>query len=126
MGLGILLVSMGSAAAMSLLLWSVSAPVWIVVIAYPVTGTVMLVALMLLSSFTNPAEPDAIKANSARSDQWPVQRRTTPTVANISLISAASDNVPSYSASNSARCANVELLRSDTCHGPVNPGRSAK
>lgn len=91
MVVGLLLTAIVSGAMVSLALVTMSSPFWVVLLAYPITGTlVMLFGLASISLYhrlrprTAPSKP-----------HFPVQRNTTPTVATSTLTSVANDNVRS-------------------------------
>jgi hypothetical protein len=89
--LGLILTAIIASTAVSVALFVMSWPLWIAVIAYPVTGTlVMLLGMPVVWLFNR-----SIRQKSAASGHFPVQRNTTPTVANSSLTSVVKDNIRS-------------------------------
>ncbi len=91
MVLGLLLIAMFSGAVVTVALIFTSTPVWIALMAYPVAGTIVMLAglagINLLSRFGGSV--------SSTPAHCPVQRSTTPTVATSTLTSVVNDNVRS-------------------------------
>lgn len=91
MVLGVLLIAMISGAAVAVALVSMSSPLWVAMIAYPVTGTLVmlfgLAGIHLLNRTRHEGSPVHVHC--------PVQRSTTPTVATNTLTSVANDNLRS-------------------------------
>ncbi len=92
MVLGLLLIAMISGAGMSVALLSMSSPLWIALVAYPITGT--LVMLFGLAGL-NLADRMRSAVSPKHHAHCPVQRSTTPTVATKTLTSVANDNLRS-------------------------------
>lgn len=91
MVLGLLLIAMVLGAAVSVALFSMSSPFWIALIAYPATGTlVLLFGLSGINLFNRMRS-----GMSALQSHCPVQRSTTPTVATNTLTSMANDSLRS-------------------------------
>jgi hypothetical protein len=89
--LGLILTAIIASTAVSVALYVMSWPLWMVVIAYPVTGTlVMLVGMPVVWLWNR-----SLRQKAPASAHFPVQRNTTPTVANSSLTSVVNDNIRS-------------------------------
>lgn len=86
--LGLLIAAIVLGAAASVVLFAMSSPFWVVLIAYPVTGTCVMLLGMVAVSLCNRAKPAALRAPP----HFPVQRNTTPTVATSTLTSVTNDN----------------------------------
>ena len=91
MVLGLLIMAIISSAVVSVALFVMSWPLWIVLIAYPITGTlVMLFGLSFARLLSRlQGQPAPVPSH------FPVQRNTTPTVANSTLTSVPNDNIRS-------------------------------
>ncbi len=86
--LGFLLAAIVSGAFVSASLLVIGAPLWAVLVAYPATGS-----LVLLSTAAAVSMCDYVRAVRAReADHFPVQRSTTANVATSTRTSVASDN----------------------------------
>jgi hypothetical protein len=87
--LGVLLSAMFAGGVGSLILFSLDAPLWMILVAYPVVGTTVLLSgvwvLATLRRYRPQQQPAPI--------QYPVPRSTTPTVATSTLRSVANDNL---------------------------------
>ncbi len=97
--LGLLLIAMIAAAAVSVTLVFLSAPLWLALLAYPVTGTAVLLSGVALVGNAR-AQTRAARALRRQTGvlvpvQCPVPRRTTPTVATRTRRSVASDSLRS-------------------------------
>lgn len=91
MVLGLLLIAIISGAVAALWLFLISAPLWVVLAAYPATGTVvMLVGTGIIGLYHK-----AKAGTKSLPDHLPVQRNTTPTVATSTLTSVVKDKVRS-------------------------------
>jgi hypothetical protein len=89
--LGLLITAILASTVVSVTLFAMSWPLWIALIAYPVTGTVfMLVGMPIVWLFNR-----MLGQKAPASGHFPVQRNTTPTVANSSLTSVVNDNIRS-------------------------------
>jgi hypothetical protein len=89
--LGLLFIAVISGAAAALWLYAASSPLWVVLLAYPLAGTlVMLVGMTAISLLHRVKESTGVLP-----DHLPVQRSTTPTVANSTLTSVARDKLRS-------------------------------
>ncbi len=91
--LGLLLIAMLAAAAVSVALVFLSAPLWLAMLAYPVTGTVVLLSGLALDRARTLAREGG--AEALVPVQCPVPRNTTPTVATRTRRSVASDSLRS-------------------------------
>lgn len=91
MVLGLLLIAMISGATVSVALLSTSSPLWVALIAYPVTGTLVMIFGLAAISLMQRIRPHS----SALPAHCPVQRNTTPTVATNTMTSVANDNLRS-------------------------------
>jgi hypothetical protein len=89
--LGLLLIAVISGAGAALWLYAASSPLWVVLLAYPLTGTVVLLLGVTALSMLQRVKD----STSALPDHLPVQRSTTPTVANSTLTSVANDKLRS-------------------------------
>ncbi len=120
MMLGLLLIAVLAAVGFSGLMVVLSQPLWVVILAYPIAGVSVLMSRLLVAALN--ATP---RGSAPSTRHCPVPRITAPTVATSTLRSVANETSRSYAVSNSARWANVEALRSDTCQVPVIPGRNS-
>ncbi len=91
MVLGLLLMAMVSGAAVAVALLSSSSPLWVALIAYSVTGTIVMLFGIAAINLLNRMRSVVLPMHSHR----PVQRITTPTVATSTLTSMANDNLRS-------------------------------
>jgi hypothetical protein len=89
--LGLLLIAVISGAVAALWLYAASSPLWIILLAYPLTGTLVLLLGMTVLSLLHRVKD----STSALPDHLPVQRSTTPTVASRTLTSVAKDKLRS-------------------------------
>jgi hypothetical protein len=90
MVLGLLLIAMFSGAVVTVALIFTSTPVWIALMAYPVTGTIVM-----LTGLAGVNVLGRLGGVSSTPAHCPVQRSTTPTVATSTLTSVVNDNVRS-------------------------------
>jgi membrane protein implicated in regulation of membrane protease activity len=67
MALGLVLIAMLSAASVSVVLFLYGFPLWVVLLAYPVTGTVVLLPGVALVSWVRQAPKDASSQQLATS-----------------------------------------------------------
>jgi zinc transporter ZupT len=86
--LGLLIAAIVLGAAASVVLFAMSSPLWVVLIAYPLTGTCVMLFGMVAISLCNRTKSAAVLAQP----HFPVQRNTTPTVATSTLTSVTNDN----------------------------------
>lgn len=89
--LGLLVVAIVLGAVASSVLFAMSSPLWLVLVAYPVAGTLVMLVGMVAISLCNRARPP----ESASATHFPVQRNTTPTVATSTLTSVVNDKARS-------------------------------
>lgn len=91
MFLGLLIAGIFSATLVTALTFVMGAPLWLVLLTYPVTGTLVMLLGPLAISLCG-----VVKGKKPQTPpHFPVQRNTTPTVANSSLTSVVKDNVRS-------------------------------
>lgn len=91
MVLGLLLTAIVSGTVVSVALFAASSPIWLVLIAYPVVGTLVMLFGLAIISLWNRVRPSVAPPPT----HFPVQRNTTPTVATNNLTSVANDNLRS-------------------------------
>lgn len=89
--LGLIVIAIVLSTAASLVVFAMASPFWLVLIAYPVTGTVVMLVGMVAIGFCNRASRDTTKPTS----HFPVQRNTTPIVATSTLTSVTNDKARS-------------------------------
>ena len=91
MFLGFLIAAIVSATVLTGSVFVMGAPLWVVLITYPATGTLVMLLGPLASSLCG-----VVRGGKAKmSPHLPVQRNTTPTVANNTLTSVVNDKVRS-------------------------------
>jgi len=95
MALRLLLIAMVSGAAVSATILAFSGPLWLVLLAYPATGTVTLLGALVLVGLGRDLLQIGDHPSAPPSAHCPVPRSTTPTVATNTLISVASDSLRS-------------------------------
>lgn len=88
--LGLLLIAMFAGAAVSAVMVVWSQPVWLVILAYPVTGTLVLLLVLLVAGIVRRS-----RAGSSENIHWPVPRSTAPKVAIKTLRSVTSETLRS-------------------------------
>lgn len=91
MVVGLLVTAIVSSTTVCLALVATSSPLWIVLLAYPLTGTLVMLFGLASVSFYHWLKPESSETQA----HFPVQRNTTPTVATSTLTSVANDNVRS-------------------------------
>jgi hypothetical protein len=91
MFLGLLIAAFFSATVLTVSFFVMGAPLWVVLITYPATGTLVL----LLGPFAISLCGVVRGGKAEGSPHLPVQRNTTPTVANNTLTSVVNDNARS-------------------------------
>lgn len=96
MVLKLLLIAMFAGTAASAAILVFSGPLWLVLLAYPAIGMVTLLGAVALASLSsNRSLIDRSRVSPPLSAHCPVPRNTTPTVANSTLISVASESLRS-------------------------------
>jgi hypothetical protein len=85
--LGLLLVAMFTGAGGSAILYAMDAPLWMIILGYPVVGTSVLLSGVWLLGSVRQHQPQQLAPI-----QYPVPRSTTPTVANSTLRSVANES----------------------------------
>ena len=86
--LAFLLAAIVSGGLASAALLVIGAPLWLVVVAYPATGMLVLVTTAAAASYCKTVR----ESRSPKADHFPVQRTTTANVANSTRTSVASDS----------------------------------
>lgn len=84
---GLLLVAMFTGAGGSAILYAMGAPLWMIILGYPVVGTAVLLTGVWLFGSIRQHQPQQLVPI-----QYPVPRNTTPTVATSTLRSVANDS----------------------------------
>jgi hypothetical protein len=97
MVLRLLLISMLTGAAASVMILVFSGPLWLALLAYPATGTVTLLGAIAVAGLGGRGRQYVFGASVSppASVHCPVPRSTTATVASNTLISVASESLRS-------------------------------
>lgn len=89
--LGLLFAAMIAGVAVSAVMFVLGQPVWIVVLAYPVTGTAVLLLELFVVGMAGRSRIGATGVVPTGLVHCPVPRSTAPTVANKTLMSVAKE-----------------------------------
>ena len=89
--LGLLIMAIISSSVVSVAMFLMSWPVWIALIAYPITGTLVMLFGLSVARLLGRLQGQQTPVPC----HFPVQRNTTPTVAKSNLTSVPKDNIRS-------------------------------